>query len=86
MKKDYLKVKVFWLPTTKEVFFEGEAESVSSQNQLGKFDILPYHSNFISLIFKELTIITSKKEKIVYRFEKGVIKVKNNEVVVFLGL
>jgi F0F1-type ATP synthase epsilon subunit len=86
MKKDYLKVKVFWLPTTKEVFFEGDAEAVSSENQLGKFDILPYHSNFISLIFNELIIITPKKERIVYRFEKGVIKVKKNEVTIFLGL
>jgi F0F1-type ATP synthase epsilon subunit len=86
MKKDLLNVRVFWLPVSKEVFFEGEAESVSSENQLGKFDVLPQHANFISLIFNEVIIVTPKKEKIVYHFEKGVLTVRKNEVRIFLGL
>jgi len=68
MKKDLLNVRVFWLPVSKEVFFEGEAESVSSENQLGKFDVLPQHANFISLIFNEVIIVTPKKEKICLSF------------------
>jgi len=86
MKKDLLNVRVFWLPVSKEVFFEGEAESVSSENQLGKFDVLPQHANFISLIFNEVIIVTPKKEKFVYHFEKGVLTVRKNEVRIFLGL
>lgn len=84
-KGEFLKVKIFWIPITKEVFFQGEAFSVSSKNQLGKFDILPRHTNFITLIFDELTIVTSKKERITYHFKKGVLEVTKNKVNIFLG-
>jgi F0F1-type ATP synthase epsilon subunit len=86
MPKDYLKVKIFWMPLTKEVFYQGEAISVSSQNQLGKFDILPKHTNFITLIFDELSIVTLKGEKITYRFKRGVLEVTKNKVNIYLGL
>jgi len=86
MQKDYLKVKIFWMPLTKEVFYEGEALSVSSKNQLGKFDILPKHTNFITLIFDELSIVTLKGEKITYRFKRGVLEVRKNKVNIYLGL
>lgn len=85
MKEKLLEVEVFWLPITKEVFFEGKAKSVSSENQLGKFDILPEHENFISLIFNELVIITDKGERLSYKFKKGVLKVAQNRVKIFLG-
>lgn len=85
MKEDFLNVKVFWIPLTKEVFFKGKAKSISSENPLGKFDILPRHANFITLIFNELTIITEKEEKISYKFKKGVLEVTENRVNIFLG-
>lgn len=85
-KKRLLNVKVFWLPISKEIFYKGKAEAVSSQNKLGNFDILPHHSNFITLIFKTLTILTPKKTKINYQFERGVLMVRNDEVKIFLGL
>lgn len=85
-KVEYLRVKIFWMPLTKEIFYQGEAQSVSSQNQLGKFDILPKHTNFITLIFDELTIITPKGEKITYHFKRGVLEVIKNKVNIFLGI
>lgn len=85
-KVESLKVKIFWTPVTKEVFYQGEAQSISSQNQLGKFDVLPKHTNFITLIFDELTIVTLKGEKITYHFKRGVLEVTKNKVNIFLGL
>jgi len=85
MKEDLLNVKVFWIPLTKEVFFEGKVKSISSENPLGKFDVLPKHANFITLIFNELTIITDKEEKISYQFKRGVLEVTENKVNIFLG-
>lgn len=85
-KKELLEIKVFWLPTVKEVFYEGKVETISSQNKLGKFDILPRHSNFITLIFDSLSIIAPEKKKINYQFERGVLEVSENKVKVFLGL
>ncbi|KKR87116.1 hypothetical protein A2617_00775 [Candidatus Daviesbacteria bacterium RIFOXYD1_FULL_41_10] len=34
----------------KETIFDGQATSVSSTNFLGKFDILPEHANFITMV------------------------------------
>jgi F0F1-type ATP synthase epsilon subunit len=84
-KKELLEVKLFWLPIVKEVFYQGKAGAVSSQNKLGKFDILPKHTNFITLIFENLTILTPEK-KITYQFKRGVLEVSEDKVNIFLGL
>ncbi len=42
-----------------EVTFEGEALALTSVNDKGKFDVLPNHANFISLI-KDYVIIKKK--------------------------
>jgi len=85
-KKTFLEVSVFWLPVVKEVFYQGKAEVISSQNQLGEFDILPKHTNFITLIFNNIIIITPDKKKLTYQFKRGVLDVTKNKVNVFLGL
>jgi len=86
MPKKNLQVKVFCAPVIEKDPFKGEADAVSSQNRLGKFDILPQHTNFITLIFGDLTIHTADKKKIAYHFERGVLEVSENKVNVFLGL
>ena len=84
--KTFLQVKIFCSPVIEKAPFVGKAKAVSSQNKLGKFDILPEHTNFITLIFKDLTIYTYDKKKIAYQFEKGVLEVSEDKVNVFLGL
>jgi len=66
--------------------FEGEAEVVSSHNDKGPFDILPLHTNFISIIHKGVTLYL--KDKIVkdLSFETGVLKVAENKVEIYLGI
>lgn len=86
MSKKLLQVKVFCAPLIEKNPFRGEADAVSSQNKLGKFDILPEHINFITLISDELTIHTADKKKVAYQFERGVLEVSENKVNVFLGL
>lgn len=85
-KENSLSVKIFWKPEAEQKNFEGKAEAVSSQNQLGKFDILPGHANFITFIFQELTLYFKNKEKISFRFERGILEVSENEVNIFLGV
>ncbi len=86
-KKFIFSVRVFFpaIMTNKKPF-EGKAAAVSTQNKLGKFDVLPQHINFITLIFKELTILTTEDEEIRYQFEKGILAVKRNQVNIFLGV
>lgn len=84
--KKFLQVKVFCSPIIEREPFRGRARAVSSQNRLGKFDVLPEHTNFITLIFGNLTIHTVDRRKITYQFERGVLEVSENKVNVFLGL
>ena len=84
--KEFLEVNVFWLPIVRQIFYQGKAESISSQNKLGDFDILPRHTNFITLIFNNLSIITPDKKKLTYQFKRGVLETAENKVNVFLGL
>lgn len=85
-KKEFLEVNVFWLPIIKEIFYQGKAEAISSENKLGNFDILPRHTNFITLIFNNLSIVTPDKKKLTYQFKRGVLETAENKVNVFLGL
>ena len=86
MEKPYLEVKVLCSPRFKAEPFSGLAESVSSKNKLGKFDILPKHINFITLIFGNLTIRTLDKTKITYKFKRGVLETSENKVKMFLEI
>ncbi len=66
--------------------FEGAAKAVTSFNDKGKFDVLPFHTNFISLI-KEMVIIYKEdgSEKKI-PLERGVIKVTADNVRILIGL
>ncbi len=85
MKNAFLEVKLLWLPVTGKDSFQGKARAISSKNHLGKFDILPNHTNFISLIFDTLTLYLPRG-KINYKFKRGVLEVSDNKVRIFLGL
>ncbi|MGD8744669.1 MAG: hypothetical protein PVJ52_03685, partial [Candidatus Woesebacteria bacterium] len=55
------------------IIFDGEVKSLTSYNEKGKFDVLPQHANFISLIRKELVYreLDGKENKL--ELTKGII-------------
>lgn len=66
--------------------FEGEAVSVTSLNKVGKFDVLPYHTNFISLIHEYVIIEQKGKKKITFPLETGIMKVFEDKVNILIGV
>jgi F0F1-type ATP synthase epsilon subunit len=69
-----------------KVFYDGEAEAVSVVNDKGPFDVLPYHENFISIVYDKVTV--HKKiggEKVEFPIESGVLKIEKNIVTVLTG-
>lgn len=82
--QDELMVKVF---SSRETYYHGAAQYVSAANNTGNFDILPLHHSFISLLKPgELKIgIKSDHEKKI-KIDKGLLRVRNNGVVVFLDV
>ncbi|MDP2671059.1 MAG: hypothetical protein Q8P13_01190 [bacterium] len=84
--KNFLEVSLVWSPSLKQQGYSGQALAVSSENSLGKFDILPQHANFVTQINKQLTIHTLDKKETKYEFNRGVLEVSENIVRIFLGI
>ena len=83
MKNNLLKVQV---RSRQGLVFEGDLFAVSSYNSAGLFDVLPQHTNFISLIKRKVTLRRGDGRTDEIALENGVIMVENNRVVVFLGV
>lgn len=66
------------------IVWQGEAESLSSTNKIGDFDVLPKHTNFVGLIEKYI-IIRSGKIKKEWPIDRGILSIKNNVAEAYLG-
>ena len=79
-KKQFLIVKV---ATPSEVLWEGEADSVSSENSQGLFDILPLHANLITLIREKPIIVRTGEKDKSYTFKSAVIYMHEDSVKIY---
>ncbi len=69
-----------------EIYFEGEAYSLTSYNDKGVFDILPQHANFISLIDKYIKIIKPDGSELKLDIVSSVLHVIMNRVTVYFNI
>jgi len=84
MDPNTLTVKIV---SPKGELFADSAKSVSSTNVGGKFDILPQHANFITLIENvPITVIKLNKEKAVFNFTLAIIYAIKNKVTVYTDI
>lgn len=68
----------------KEIIFQSPALSVTSKNQAGKFDILPFHAKFISFIEKQSIVVkTPDKKNYTFKFPFAIIYNDNNNVDIY---
>ena len=67
-----------------KIYFQGDVFALSSYNEKGLFDILPYHENFISLV-KEKIVLHDKGEQKEMKINTGLLKANGNKVNVYLG-
>ncbi|MEA3355703.1 MAG: hypothetical protein U9Q63_04455 [Patescibacteria group bacterium] len=70
----------------KRVLFKGAAKSLSSVNNLGKFDILYNHANFVTTV-KEMIILTHNRGyERKFKIGSGILSAEENKVEVFVGV
>lgn len=81
MSKETINVTI---KSRSKVFYEGNATSVTSLNDKGKFDVLPQHANFISLIKDYIIVMKENGEEEKIDIKTGVLKNLNNDVDIFL--
>jgi F0F1-type ATP synthase epsilon subunit len=77
----------FRIVSPKKLLFEGDAESVSSKNSKGPFDILPGHANFLTTVENSpLVIKTTQNQKIKFDLSFAVIYSVESQVNIYTDL
>ncbi len=70
-----------------QVYFEGDAYSISAVNATGPFDILPKHHNFLCMLVPcNLTILPVEGEQKTIKIRRALMHVKADRVVVFMDV
>lgn len=69
-----------------ETLFSGQASAITCHNEDGDFDVLPLHTNFISLIDKYIIIhqVNGQNKKIT--IEKALMKAIENNITILLNI
>ncbi|MBD3366529.1 hypothetical protein GF360_04320 [candidate division WWE3 bacterium] len=70
----------------RKVLFEGMAKALSSVNDVGDFDVLPEHANFISLIKDTVVLDKGTPHEKSFDIDSGLLSVDENGVDVYVGL
>ena len=69
-----------------KVYYNDFCDIVSSTNEVGPFDILPFHTNFVCLI-KDYTHVYVGDSKILdLKIASGILKVEDNRVSIYLDV
>lgn len=69
-----------------EVYYEGKAKLVSAVNRVGKFDVLPGHADFFSVMIPGEVVIETDKDPISISINNGIIGVRDDKVLLFLNI
>jgi len=70
-----------------ERIWEGKAYSISSENSAGKFDILPEHANFVTIIKnKPIVIRTENKKEQIFTYKNAVLAINNGKVAIYADI
>ena len=68
------------------VYYEGQAESLSATNKVGTFDILPGHADFFSMLEPGPVMIVTPDNTVEFSITNGIVTVRDNEVMLFVDM
>lgn len=72
--------------TPEGIYLETDCAAISSRNILGEFNILPFHTNYISNINDNLLLEMMDGKKNEIPVQMGVVRVSDNKMDVYLVL
>lgn len=78
-----LRVKI---TSPQKIIWEGKADWVSSENSAGKFDILPMHANFITIIENKPIKVKTETGIVDYSYPRSVLFTQNNTVLIYTNI
>lgn len=68
------------------IYYDGPALSLSAENKVGKFDVLPEHADFFSLLKPCNVIIGTPDEELTFPIHTGMLTVRSDEVMLFVNM
>jgi F0F1-type ATP synthase epsilon subunit len=68
------------------LYYDGQARMVSGANKVGKFDVLPGHADFFSVMTPGEVVIDTDPEAIAFDITNGIISVRDNAVLLFVNM
>jgi F0F1-type ATP synthase epsilon subunit len=69
-----------------KVYYEGEAESLTAENETGPFDILPKHHNFLCMLIPCELVIKTPFDVQKIKISRALMHVKAEKVTVFVDV
>ncbi len=69
-----------------KVHYEGPARVVSATNKVGRFDVLPGHADFFSVMSPGEVVIETETETVNFAVSGGIIGVRDDEVMLFVNM
>jgi F0F1-type ATP synthase epsilon subunit len=68
------------------VYYEGPALIVSATNKVGRFDVLPGHADFFSVMSPGEVVIETETNVVNFSINGGIIGVRNDLVMLFVNM
>lgn len=69
-----------------KLLLKDSIEALSSVNTKGPFDILPFHTNFISLIRDRIILHRNSHQQETITIKTGLLKVWENQISIYLDI
>ena len=82
-KKPTIEVKIY---APFQVYYEGEAYSLSAVNDVGPFDVLPGHHNFLCMLVPCVIKIDTPKGVKKVKINRALLHVKADHISVFVDV
>ncbi len=81
-KKDQIQVRI---ASPEKILWEGAAFALSSKNSQGKFDVLPHHATFLTIVEDQPIKISDKKKKVLqeFRFPRALVYNQGSKVSIY---
>lgn len=80
MAHQFLQLKI---SSPSKVIFEGPVTAISSKNSTGKFDILPEHANFITLVENQPIIVKTGDKSLEFDSSVALIYTRDDQVMIY---
>ncbi len=75
-----------YIRDAEDIKYDGVARAITSVNETGMFDILPYHANLICIVKNYVKLYEKTGQIKEFKVDSGVLRAADNRVEVYLGV